>query len=193
MRHWKDRLGIVASVACAVHCALTPVLIAGLPMLQMTDWMSSPFFHQSAAIVCLLLVAVAIWPMVLRHRDIGVMTLSSVGLVLILVAAFILPDNCCSRVIGTPSGESFAADSSAVSLAGPTFLPMNNQSISSAMSLLQPWMTPFGGVMLVFAHALNSRRRGCGMPAGVCKCSQKASAAPNFRAEPEVVVLAKAS
>ncbi|MFM8572020.1 MAG: MerC domain-containing protein, partial [Pirellula sp.] len=31
MQNWKDRLGIFTSVACAIHCAATPVLLATLP------------------------------------------------------------------------------------------------------------------------------------------------------------------
>lgn len=30
---WLDRLGIVLSVVCAVHCALTPILVAVAPLL----------------------------------------------------------------------------------------------------------------------------------------------------------------
>ena len=62
MEPWKDRLGIFASAACAVHCAATPVLIATLPAFKFTEWMAIPLFQQSAAFGSRSLVAMALWP-----------------------------------------------------------------------------------------------------------------------------------
>jgi len=97
MENWKDRLGIFASAACAVHCAATPILLATLPALKFTEFMASPLFHQIAAAICCGIVAIAIWPAFLRFRDYRVLSLSSLGLGLILSAAFVLPDQCCSH------------------------------------------------------------------------------------------------
>lgn len=96
MWHWKDRLGIFASVACAIHCAATPFLLAALPTLKLTEWMASPQFHQWAAVICSGFVAMAIWPAFLRYRDYRILVFSTTGLSLILSAAFLLPDECCS-------------------------------------------------------------------------------------------------
>jgi hypothetical protein len=98
---WKDRIGIAASALCAVHCAATPVLLACLPTLQFTEWMASPEFHQIAAIICVSLVSISIWPAFHRHRDYRVLGLSTTGLALILGAAFLLPDSCCSTESGS--------------------------------------------------------------------------------------------
>lgn len=97
VNRWKDKLGIVASVTCAVHCAATPILLACLPALKFTEWMASPQFHQVAAIICVGLVAMSIWPAFRKFRDYRVLGLSSAGLVLIVAAAFVLPDHCCSH------------------------------------------------------------------------------------------------
>lgn len=97
MNRWKDKLGIAASVTCAVHCAATPILLACLPALKLTEWMASPQFHQVAAIICVGLVAMSIWPTFRKFRDYRVLGLSSAGLVLIVAAAFVLPDHCCSH------------------------------------------------------------------------------------------------
>lgn len=99
MEPWKDRLGIFASAACAVHCAATPVLLATLPALKFTEWMASPLFHQIAAVGCCALVAMAIWPAFLRFRDYRILSLSSAGLGLIVLAAFVLPDRCCQQQV----------------------------------------------------------------------------------------------
>jgi hypothetical protein len=39
-----DMMGIVTSVACAVHCALLPVLVGSLPLLGV-DLVRNPFFE----------------------------------------------------------------------------------------------------------------------------------------------------
>jgi hypothetical protein len=99
MEQWKDRLGIFASVACAVHCAATPVLLATLPALTFTEWMASPLFHQVIAVGCCALVASAIWPAFMKFRDYRILSLSSAGLGMILMAAFVLPDECCKQAL----------------------------------------------------------------------------------------------
>lgn len=117
MGNWKDRLGIFTSATCAVHCAATPVLLATLPALKFTEWMASPLFHQLAAVACCSIVAVAIWPSFVKFRDYRILSLSSLGLGLILSAAFVLPDECCSKEL--PSGQSLAlASDSSVSETG---------------------------------------------------------------------------
>jgi hypothetical protein len=105
MRDWKDRLGIFASVACAIHCAATPVLVATLPTLKLTEWMIAPEFHQIVALACSALVAAAIVPAFLRFRDYRILSLSAAGLGLILSAAFLLPSHCCSSSIAMHDPE----------------------------------------------------------------------------------------
>ena len=187
MGNWKDRLGIFASATCAVHCAATPVLLATLPALKFTEWMASPIFHQIAAVACCGIVAVAIWPSVLTFRDYRILSLSSLGLGLILSAAFVLPDECCSKEL--PSGQPLAlvsdshvsktsesADCCSESCCKKEVQVALKQEHahdhdhshghahgqSPTMQLagigsIQPWMTPLGGVFLMFAHGLNLR------------------------------------
>ncbi|MCY3006456.1 MAG: MerC domain-containing protein [Planctomycetota bacterium] len=193
MGNWKDRLGIFASAACAVHCAATPVLLATLPALKFTEWMASPVFHQLAAVACCGIVAVAIWPSFLKFRDYRILSLSSLGLGLILSAAFVLPDECCSK--GLPSGQPIALfPDASVSLTSESAdccsegcckkevqvaskhehehghehghdahghgHDAHGQSPTmqlAGIGSFQPWMTPLGGVFLMFAHGLNLR------------------------------------
>jgi hypothetical protein len=171
LNQWKDRLGIIASVTCAIHCAATPILLAFLPALKLTEWMASPRFHQIAAVVCVGMVSIAIWPAFRRFRDYRVLWLSSAGLGLLIAAAFILPDECCSHAVaGTDSADSHAGHNH------PTTGSHNHDhathehsatvSIASIISpdllaSFQPWMTPIGGLMLVVAHCLNLHRLSC--------------------------------
>lgn len=97
MGSWKDRLGILASVVCAIHCAATPILLASLPTLKFTEWMAGPAFHQWAAAICTGLVAIAIVPSFLKSWDYRVMGLSLSGIGLIVAAAFFMPDTCCTK------------------------------------------------------------------------------------------------
>ncbi|MFN7626289.1 MAG: MerC domain-containing protein [Pirellula sp.] len=116
MGQWKDRLGIFASVACAIHCAVTPFLIASLPALKLTEWMASPLFHQIAAIACSVLVALAIWPSFARFRDFRILGLSTAGLSFIVASAFLLPDACCST--GSQCASDHCSETTAVTVAG---------------------------------------------------------------------------
>lgn len=183
MGYWKDRLGIFASVACAIHCAATPVLLGTLPALKFTEWMASPLFHQIAAAVCCGIVALAIWPAFVRFRDYRILSLSSMGLGLILSAAFFLPDNCCSQDLkGVQTvalhPESQQSDAHCAEH-GHTHEHEHEHGSSPAASMqlagigaIQPWMTPLGGVLLIAAHGLNlSRRRKCESSACTGECS----------------------
>ena len=216
MGNWKDRLGIFASATCAVHCAATPVLLATLPALKFTEWMASPLFHQLAAVACCSIVAVAIWPSFVKFRDYRILSLSSLGLGLILSAAFVLPDECCSK--GLPSGQSLAlVSNSYVSETGDSADCCSESCCkkevqvalkhehghehehehehghghghghehehehdahgqSPTMQLagigsFQPWMTPLGGVFLMFAHGLNLRLNLRGRKCASAGCS----------------------
>ncbi len=162
LNRWKDTLGIAASVACAVHCAATPILIAFLPALAFTEWMANPRFHQIAAVVCVGMVALAIWPAFMRFRDYRVLSLSSAGLGLIIAAAFFLPDECCSHLHVAVSAADLHAGHNH---AGHNHVESETVFASLAspelIAIIQPWMTPLGGLLLVVAHGLNLRRRVC--------------------------------
>jgi hypothetical protein len=201
MSQWKDRLGIFASVACAIHCAVTPFLIASLPALKLTEWMASPLFHQVVAIACSVLVALAIWPSFARFRDYRILGLSTAGLSFIVASAFLLPDACCST--GSQCAIDHCCETTAVTATGndhvhdhshahdhshsdhahgdaATSTPgaeLATASLSGPIQLaatwIQPWMTPIGGLLLIVAHGLNLRRRAiCSLKC----CSEIASA-----------------
>ncbi|MFN6127786.1 MAG: MerC domain-containing protein [Planctomycetota bacterium] len=166
MRDWKDRLGIFASAACAVHCAATPVLVATLPTLKLTEWMADPRFHQIVAVLCCGLVALAIAPMAWRFRDVRLLALASTGLGLILTSAFLMPESCCSTPGTTAHAESHSHDDSHAGHNHPhpdhSLTQAEDESptlLMAGMGLAQPWMTPIGGLLLILAHGLNMRRR----------------------------------
>ena len=202
VNRWKDTLGIFASVACAIHCAATPILLAFLPALKFTEWMASPQFHQAAAIVCVGLVSISIWPAFRLFRDFRVLGLSTAGLGLVITAAFLLPDQCCSHAV-SHGDHSHTTGSSPVnerSHAGHDHAGHSHASETTLASTfpmdllvsLQPWMTPLGGLMLVFAHGLNLRRRFGSCERG-CACHKSKSAAPVKTIEIAALGTAKAA
>jgi hypothetical protein len=186
VNRWKDTLGISASVACAIHCAATPILLAFLPALKFTEWMASPQFHQAAAIVCVGLVSISIWPAFRLFRDFKVLGLSTAGLGLVITAAFFLPDQCCSLAVshGDHSHTTGSSPVNELSHAGHDHAGHDHTSETSLASTfpmgllvsLQPWMTPLGGLMLVLAHGLNLRRRFVSCERG-CACQESKIAA----------------
>jgi hypothetical protein len=190
VNRWKDTLGIFASVACAIHCAATPILLAFLPALKFTEWMASPQFHQAAAIVCVSLVSISIWPTFRLFRDFKVLGLSTAGLGLVIAAAFFLPDQCCSHGVNhgdhshttgsspvkeiSHAGHSHAGHSHADHSHGSE-ITLASTFPTDLLASLQPWMTPLGGLMLVLAHGLNLRRRFASCKRG-CACHQSKTA-----------------
>lgn len=199
MNRWKDSLGIGASVLCAIHCAATPILLAVLPNLSLTGWMASPWFHQAAAFVCIILVASSIWPAYKKHKDGKVLGFSSAGLALIFGSAFIFPADCCSsgacsghvvasKTDATATGHedcAFCAAKAASDSSGETAQPTTGGSNSpetllAGVSLtgfwngMLHWITPVGGGLLVIAHYLNMRRSfgRCSRRCG-CKVSER--------------------
>ena len=199
---WKDRIGIAASALCAVHCAATPVLLACLPTLQFTEWMASPEFHQIAAIICVSLVSISIWPAFHRHRDYRVLGLTTTGLALILGAAFLLPDSCCSTESGSPriaftstnshdhsghdhSGHDHSGHDHTSGIASTLESGANDIAFSgmgtAVFAKVQPWMTPVGGLLLIAAHFLNLRR-GFKVCQARCDCDEMPMAGPGLSA-----------
>ena len=172
LNQWKDRLGIIASVTCAIHCAATPILLAFLPALKLTEWMASPRFHQIAAMVCVGMVSIAIWPAFKRFRDYRVLSLSTAGLGLLISAAFILPDQCCQHAVAsTTASDPHAGHNHPTTHdhASHDHASHDQESTVSTASivdpellaLVQPWMTPLGGLLLIVAHCLNLHRLSC--------------------------------
>ncbi|MEJ7592845.1 MAG: MerC domain-containing protein [Planctomycetaceae bacterium] len=90
-----DWFGIVCSFLCAVHCSGVPVLVSVLPELAGTNMPGQPIFHQIAAVVCSVLVVLAIVPGYRTNGSWTMALLTVTGLTCVLAAAFILPQACC--------------------------------------------------------------------------------------------------
>ncbi len=91
-----DWIGILCSFGCAIHCAATPILLSILPSVSSVKWLADPLFHQVVAGICGVIVIRAIIPGFRIHSDWRVAALASSGVALLLIAAFVLPDECCA-------------------------------------------------------------------------------------------------
>ena len=187
MSSWRDSLGIIASIGCAIHCAAMPFVIAYLPMLGLS-FLADEAFHKWMALICFLIAIAAFVPGLKKHGNWIPVSIAAFGLVFITFAAFGLAGECCASCEAAQSSSvnSVCADAgccdqceSCCSQAGVVDDETGEPSVAAAtededekglLSTLAPWITPFGGVLLVSAHLLN-RRYGCR-----CGCCKPASA-----------------
>ena len=87
---WIDRFGAMGSLACAVHCALLPVLIAALPSLGIAAWLSDGFERGFVLFATLLGIFSLVWGY-RRHRALRALGLLLPGLAILWLAVLYLP------------------------------------------------------------------------------------------------------
>ena len=178
MSAWRDWLGMVASIGCAIHCAAMPFVIAYLPLLGLS-FLADEAFHKWMALVCFLIAIVAFIPGIRKHGNWIPISVGAFGLVFITFAAFGLAGECCpscesTEVAGVHSSIAVEAGCDQCDECQPqTNFESSKTTVASLpgavaekdlLATLAPWITPFGGVLLVCAHLLN-RRFGC-----LCGC-----------------------
>jgi phosphoglycerol transferase MdoB-like AlkP superfamily enzyme len=83
---WLDSLAISMSVICAVHCLLTPLLIALLPIISTTFWVHENF-HLWMVFLVVPTTSLAVFMGCRKHKDKLVAALSITGLAFILFIA----------------------------------------------------------------------------------------------------------
>jgi len=180
---WQDSLGIIASIGCAIHCAAMPFVIAYLPALGLS-FLADEAFHKWMALVCFLIAIAAFVPGIRKHGNWMPVSIAAFGLVFITFAAFGLAGECCASCSSTaPTAEvsgSVATETECAACencdncqSAATASEGNGATLAIAgdsstdkdlLATLAPWITPFGGVLLVSAHLMN-RRYGC-----LCGC-----------------------
>ncbi|REJ68853.1 MAG: MerC domain-containing protein [Planctomycetota bacterium] len=179
----SDWVGIAASVACAIHCAAMPLIIASLPMLDLGYF--DAVFHQWMAVVCSVIALVAFLPGWRKHRRLGPPLIATLGLSVIVGAAFGLTGSCCAPAADAsgagggatsccPSAAAVAASGAAEStdsccpadegtttaaISVAAFAVVPNPTAGLAAHASAPWyaayLTPLGGLLLIAGHLLN--------------------------------------
>lgn len=152
---WADWAGMLASIGCAVHCAVTPLFVAYLPAMGLA-WLADSGFHRWMAVLCFGLATAAFVPGLRKHGSFVPAVLGGVGVLLLMVAAFGVTEGCCSACCGVHAKlatGSAASDVCVVAGAGNGWFAAVQKS-QYVMPLVK-LMTPLGGVVLVIAHVLN--------------------------------------
>ena len=83
-----DRFGATGSMICAVHCAITPVLLAAIPSLGLSAWLSDGFERGFVLFVTVLGLFSLLWGY-RRHRAFRALTLLLVGLLVLWAGAYL--------------------------------------------------------------------------------------------------------
>ena len=179
---WRDLVGIVASIGCALHCAAMPFVFSYLPALGLS-FLADESFHKVMALACFLIAIFAFIPGLRKHGNWVPVSIGAGGLSLITFAAFGLAGECCPScadlssnsgndnvaVVGIASdvGCEHCEECSALEESHDASTVATLQAFGEAkhrVSGFAPWFTPVGGLLLVAAHLLN-RRYGC-----LCGC-----------------------
>lgn len=176
---WRDWIGIVASIGCAIHCAAMPFVIAFLPALGLS-FLADEAFHRWMALACFIIALAAFVPGFRQHRRLMPGVIGVAGLSLITYAAFGIAGDCCAACLpaATETAATLCTEACCehcvttataglepTSAAGTSIVAASMVSPTILTPLL-PWITPLGGILLVSAHLLN-RRYGC-----LCGCCE---------------------
>lgn len=158
---FADSAGMIASIACAVHCAAMPMIIAYLPVLGL-DWLAGDFFHQAMAIFCSALAVSAFIPGWRKHGSLVPAAAGLAGLALLTAAAFGLQGSCCVNCTSPGQGQILepACGDAARQYCVQERLPLVSSQAPTCgfPTWTIPLMTPFGGLLLVVGHVVNHRR-----------------------------------
>lgn len=147
-----DRLGIAASLACAVHCLTTPFLLLLLPIAG-TIW-AHPLVHWVLAALVLPLALVVVYRGYRHHRRHSAMVAAVLGTAFI-IAGLLLPEfayaaESTPQTLGTLAEPTPCTDTCCptVSFDQATGAAHFNFPAGSIATLI-------GSVLLVLAHAIN--------------------------------------
>lgn len=149
--HALDRTGVVASVGCAVHCAVAPLLLLAAPTLG--GFWAHPITHLAVAALVLPVAAFALRRGYGMHGRRWIAALGVLGMALVLVGAFLpLATGGADAHAGAAAGGGHGCHDCCPSLA--------IDETTGAWSLRVPpatVLTLLGGIALVTAHLGNLR------------------------------------
>ena len=115
---WRDMLGVVASIACAIHCAAMPFVIGFLPAMGL-GFLADEAFHKWMAGACFLIGLAAFIPGWKRHGQLLPAGIAAAGLTIITLAAFGLSGECCPACEAAESSDVVAAASESAGCSDP--------------------------------------------------------------------------
>lgn len=87
---WLDRFGAAGSLACALHCALLPALVAALPSLGIAAWLGDGVEHAFVLFATLLGLSSLVWGY-RRHHALHALGLLLPGLAVLWLGVLYRP------------------------------------------------------------------------------------------------------
>lgn len=188
-RPWLDRIGVGASLACAVHCMVAPLLMLALPAAG-SVW-AHPLVHW---VLAALVLPLALWVIYCGYRKHGKrLTLVAAGLgSLLIMAGLILPTMGTGWSVSAPlpgwlgGGVAAAPEAAGAVCTEPCCPSVAQDAQTGGHTLVMPaggLTTMLGSFLLVFAHATNllacrcfsakanaaeQSGPGCGCPSSAC-------------------------
>lgn len=169
-RTWLDRLGIGASLACAIHCMAAPFMLLLLPAAGAT-W-SHPAVHW---ILAILVLPLALWVIFNGYRKHGrrrALVAAGIGSAMI-VAGLIAPMVISEPIFSITLASSSPAGDATMLASNESMLPMQSEAVgctepccpsvtedaeagTTAMAFPPGGLiTLIGSIFLVFAHGAN--------------------------------------
>ena len=79
----KDKIGIILSIGCLIHCILTPLIIPMLPLFGLAVEHEA-FVHLILGSVVLTIAAITFIPGYLKHKDIFIMIAGFSGALIVM-------------------------------------------------------------------------------------------------------------
>ena len=170
-RSWLDRIGISASLLCAVHCIAAPFMLLLLPAAG-SVW-SHPAVHWVLAV---LVVPLALWVLYNGYRKHGNrLTLIAASLGALLIVAGLISPMVHSQPVVQFSVPTFFDEPAGASACTDTCCPtITHDAANNASVIAMPpggLLTLIGSVMLVLAHTSNLIACRCFVKAKACDTS----------------------
>jgi MerC mercury resistance protein len=162
IRQDADRLGVIASVLCAIHCAVAPLLLFILPSFGRV-W-AHPASHWGMVLLVVPVAGIMMMHGFRRHRRRWVIGCGSLGILLVLAGAalpYLESGKSSNSLISLPLP--WLAASQAASCVD-SCCPSTTSIESKAMLHVPPasLVTTLGGVALILTHLGNLRAcRAC--------------------------------
>lgn len=151
----SDRLGVIASVLCAIHCAATPILLLALPAFGQI-W-AHPASHWGMALFVIPIAAVMTFRGFRRHQRRWILACMSLGILFIIIGAMLpymeFGKNPTNGLSFTLPGQSTELASTCTDSCCPS------TASASGMNILHvppaAIVTTLGGIALIITHIGN--------------------------------------
>lgn len=108
---WLDKLAVILSGVCVLHCLLAPIALTLMPLVVVNGMLEDVLFHKAILWLVLPTSVIALFIGCLKHRDILIIGTGILGMLLLILIAFFAHD------LFNPLQEKFATSIAGLILA----------------------------------------------------------------------------